>query len=241
MKRYIITLFQVLLLIVLAAILLVTYQALVRPTDVYVFNQDIDSGIKITNSMVKVVKAPKSALNTADYVTKREDLTGKVTTGRVFAGQYVLKPNLIDSDKVSPFSDTEAMEQLRKVAIVASFDSLAGGTLQKGDKVDLLLSKKTKSERGFDEYETKTFLTDVLIYNVIDDDGNTYLYNETKYNDKKDADAETGKSSDDENAYGENVATVIVAVKPSDAELIVNNQLEGKISIVTQFPKIDVK
>lgn len=230
MKRYLITLIQILLLVVVAAALFLGYKALVNPVNVYVFNQDVDSGIKITESMVKVVQVPKAALSTADYVTSGKELSDKVTTGKVFEGQYVLKQNVVDSDKVSPFSDSTKTKNLRKVAVKASFDTAAGGTLQKGDVVDLLVSVK---EQNSDNYTTKTFLTDVLVYNVIDSDGNTYLYDETKYSDQN----ENKKSADDENAYGTTLATVVLAVSPGDAELVVNNSKEGTISIATQFPE----
>ena len=228
-KRYLITLIQVVILIVVSAGLYFGYTGLVHPVSVYVFTQDIDSGIKITETMVKTVQVPKAALSTANYITSAKDLSGKVTTGKVYAGQYILKQNVVDSDKLSPFADSERVNDLRKVAIKATFDSAAGGTLQKGDIVDLLVTIK-KDTQGR-EYETKTFLKDVLVYNVIDSDGNTYLYDETKYSDTND----NKKQSDDESAYSQTLSTVVLAVSPADAEIIVNNSKLGDVSIVSQF------
>lgn len=227
-KRYLITLFQILLLIIVAVALFLGYKALVDPVNVYVFNQEIPSGVKITSSMVKVVQVPRATLSTANYVTSGEELENKATTGKVFEGQYVLKQNIIDEKKVSPFTDSSLTKNLRKVAIRASFETAAGGTLQKGDVVDLLISKKRNDS---DEYETKTFLKDVLVYNVIDGDGNTYVYDEVTYADTNDNQV----TSDDENAYSTVLDTVILAVSPADAELIINNAKSGSISIITQF------
>lgn len=221
-KRIIITLLEVLIVIGTTIGLIFAYKEMVSPETVYVFSRNIDSGVKITESMISTVQVPKAALQSAKYITNIKDFTDTVTTGKVYKGQYVLKANICPEKDANPLDNDEFTADLRKVAVKANFDTAAGGTLQKGDTVDVLVT--VKSDGNNTDYQTTTFLTDVLVYNVIDGDGATYVYDEEKVADNK-----------SKNDSATTLSTVILALSTGDSELLVNNAAKGEITIVSKF------
>ena len=225
------TLIQAGLLVVFAGGFLFLTKTQVKPTTVYEFSRDIPSKTVITDGDLVKVAIPSDAV-TSSMVQSKKDIVGKALTSDAFKGQYIIEQQLVNKEKIDPFKKMD-LTNYRKISIPVKMETAVGGNLKKGDKVDLTFIKKGTAEdknvsSGNEFTYAKTFLQDVLVYNVVDDGGRRYV-DQTEGNELK-GDEDSNKP----NKSGE-LKIITLAVTSQQAEEVYARLEAGKIGIVGRF------
>lgn len=225
-KKLVSTLIQVGLLVVFAGGFVYLQKTQVAPTEVYTFSRDIPVNTVIQEGDLKKTYIPSDGVQ-SNFVVNKDEIVGKAVTTKVFAGQYVVSPQLINPEDTDPFEKID-LSNLRKITVSVDVSSAIGGNIKKGDRVDLQFIGEAKSNGDNDKVTyTKTFLQDVLVYNVIDDSGKKYV-------------DQTEGTSTVLNENGEvvesgGIAVVTLAVTPEQADEIATRMTAGKINLVGRF------
>lgn len=225
-NKLISTLIQLGLLVVFAGGFVYLQKTQVAPTEVYVFSRDIPVNTVIQEGDLKKTYIPSDGVQ-SNFVVNKDEIVGKAVTTKVFAGQYVVSPQLINPEDTDPFEQID-LSNLRKITISVDVSSAIGGNIKKGDRVDLQFIGEGKSNGDNDKViYTKTFLQDVLVYNVIDDSGKKYV-------DQTEG-TSTIMNEDGEVVESGGIAVVTLAVTPEQADEIATRMTAGKINLVGRF------
>lgn len=201
-------------------------QTQVAPTEVYTYARDISVNTVIQEGDLVKKYIPKDAV-TSDMVTDKNEVVGKAIATKVYPGEYVIKQKLIEENQIDPFEQMD-LSNYRKISLSVDMRDAVGGNLKKGDKVDLSFVGTSEIQGEGKEFTyAKTFLQDVLVYNVIDDGGRKYI-------------DQTEGTSNLVNENGEVVesgalAVVTLAVTGDQAEEIQARLEKGKIKILGRF------
>lgn len=207
-------------------------QKQVEPTTVVTFSRDVPVNTKITDDDLEEKKIPAQAV-TGDFVLDKTKVIGKYVNTKAFQGEYAVNKNFIDKTQVDPFESID-LTKLRKISMPISYVDGLGGNVKKGDNVDLVFvdTGKKKAENGEKEFTyAKTFLQDILVYNVTTDDG-------YKYSDKSEGGKNAGSTDGKDLATageGGKMATITLAVSPEQAEQITARMKAGSIRLVGRF------
>ena len=149
-------------------------QTQVAPTEVYTYARDISVNTVIQEGDIVKKYVPKDAV-TADMVTDKNEVVGKAIATKVYPGEYVIKQKLIEESQIDPFEQMD-LSNYRKISLSVDMRDAVGGNLKKGDRVDLSFVGDAEVQGQGKEFTyAKTFLQDVLVYNVIDDGGRKYI------------------------------------------------------------------
>lgn len=150
---------------VVAAALIVVYlsgakseggtTSLSGPTvSVVVASQNIAAGTRITAEMVAVKEIPDTVVLAGAFGTS-EDVVGQVTVVPVVAGEQIIpdKVTATGAAAITEYGDNPPLSLLLEPgerAVSVEITSLvgAGGLIRPGDRVDVILSVKTKSDSG---------------------------------------------------------------------------------------------
>lgn len=201
-------------------------QTQVAPTEVYTYARDISVNTVIQEGDLVKKYVPKDAV-TADMVTNKDEIVGKAIATKVYPGEYVIKQKLIEESQIDPFEQMD-LSNYRKISLSVDMRDAVGGNLKKGDRVDLSFVGDAEVQGQGKEFTyAKTFLQDILVYNVIDDGGRKYI-------------DQTEGSSNLVNENGEVVesgalAVVTLAVTGDQAEEIQARLEKGKVKILGRF------
>lgn len=226
-NKLISTLIQFGLLVVFAGGFVYLQKTQVAPTEVYTFSRDIPVNTIIQEGDLKKTYIPNDGVQ-SNFIVNKDEIIGKAVTTKVFAGQYVVSPQLIDPDDIDPFEKID-LSNLRKITISVEMPNAIGGNIKKGDRVDLQFigeGKANNDNSGKVTY-TKTFLQDVLVYNVIDDGGKQYV-------DQTEG-SSTIVNEDGEVVQSGSVSAVTLAVTPEQADEIATRMSAGKINLIGRF------
>lgn len=201
-------------------------QTQIAPTEVYTYARDISVNTVIQESDLTKKFVPKDAV-TADMVTNKEEVIGKAIATKVYPGEYVIKQKLIEANQIDPFEQMD-LSNYRKISIAVDMKDAVGGNIKKGDRVDLSFVAEASVEGENKEFTySKTFLQDVLVYNVIDDGGKKYI-------DQTEG-TTTMINENGEVVESGTLAVVTLAVTGSQAEEIEARLEKGKIKILGRF------
>lgn len=217
----------------------------VGETVVYQFTQNLPADYKIQADNVVEVTMPKSAINSHTIVNK-EDVVGKFTSDKVYQGQvaddrYVAEQGREDALASLPDKDKK---NLRKIAIEADMFSTWGGSIARGDRVDLGFIGKAETKliagesvENVDDVEyAKVFLQNVLVYDVLSSSGASYLKPEDRPMVIVDPNnTEATDSLQQEIKSRSDVEMVVLAVTIDQYEEIVARQQVGKVVLVGRF------
>lgn len=215
-------------------------QKTVADTPVYMFTRNISKNTQIGEDDVKVVNIPKKALSNKN-VFKKEDIVGKYVNTDVFAGNLAYKNQIIDEGEIEIFEKLD-LTKMRKISLPVNYLESFGGDLRRGDRVDLAyIGTGSKKLDEFGEQEqftySKTFLQDVLVWNVVTGDG--YKYVPKNQYSKTELAAETEKYEGGEKIEispneGElKIVTLMVTLEQAEE---INARLNtGKIRLIGRF------
>lgn len=198
-------------------------QKQINPQEVYAFSREIPAKTKIQDADLVKKYIPRDAV-TPDMITDKSQAIDKCLTVTGFTSQYVVTEQLVNEEDIDPFAKID-LSTYRKISIPIESKDAVGGNLKKGDKVDLTYISQGDSGSGTFTY-AKTFMNNVLIYNIIDDGGRRYVDN-TEGSSSVDANGNSIESG--------NMSTVILAVTPTQAEEINARLKIGTIKFVGRF------
>lgn len=227
-KKLASTLIQVGLLVLFAGGFVFLQKTQVAPKEVYTFSRDIPVNTVIQEGDLKKTYIPNDGVQ-SNFVLNKDEIVGKAVTTKVFTGQYVVNQQLINPEEADPFEKID-LSNLRKITVPVEASSAVGGNIKKGDRVDVQFigETKSKSENGNDKVTyTKTFLQDVLVYNVIDDGGKKYI-------DQTEGNSQMLNENGEAVESGE-IAVVTLAVTPEQADEIATRMSAGTINLIGRF------
>lgn len=147
-------------------------QGQVKPQEVFVYSRDIPINTVISEGDLTKKYIPKDAV-TNDMITNKDEIVGKAVVTKSFPGQYAIKQQLVEPNNIDPFENMD-LTQYRKVSIEVPSKDAIGGNIKRGDRVDLL-SVREGALNEEASIESKIFLQNILVYNVIDDGGGKYV------------------------------------------------------------------
>lgn len=227
-KKLATTLVQVGLLIVFAGGFVVLQKTQVAPKEVYTFSRDIPVNTVVQEGDIKKIYIPNDGVQ-SNFVTNKDEIIGKAVTTKVFAGQYIVNQQLINPDEADPFEKID-LSNLRKITVPVEASTAVGGNIKRGDRVDVQFigEAEPKSEDNTDKVTyTRTFLQDILVYNVIDDGGKKYIDQTEGTTQVVDENGEV--------VEGGELAVVTLAVTPEQADEIATRMSAGKINLIGRF------
>lgn len=210
---------------------------------VYRFTQNLPANIKIEEKNIEAVSIPSRGVN-ENIIRDSSELVGKYTSGKVYKGQLVDNRYVVEAGREDALSNVSAEDQkkLRKISLPADMISTWGGSIEKGDRVDLAFIGKVTSknlisgEKGEEVDYTKVFLQNVLVYDVLSSSGSSYI----KPEDRPDiiVDPENPEAAEvlkAEIANRSDIETVILAVTIQQYEEILARQQVGEVVMVGRF------
>lgn len=145
----------------------------VEKAKIYVATRDVEQGVLLTPQCVKLEEWPKNLIPDG-AVRELTEIEGKKTKGRLFPGEPILLPKLVDKNDLNVESDN-IPQGMRVVSVKVTVDSSASGLLNPGDRVDVLVYLRRGA--GIPVTTTRTIMKNVSVFAVnavtereIDDD-----------------------------------------------------------------------
>ncbi len=181
--------------------------------------RDIPQGTRLTPDMIKWKKWPAEALepNLIDqqkHPQALEEYVGAVTRASLYAGEPILAPKVVKTGDKGQMAALLS-PGMRAIAVRITTDSAAGGFIQPGDRVDVILTTQIRNSQ----------ITSPGNSNV-----NTYVSSTILENVKVLAIGQTNTPSPDGTStiLGN---TALLELSLSDAELLQEAQSRGEISL----------
>lgn len=199
-------------------------QGQVKPAEIYKFSRELPVNTIIQEGDLTKEYVSKNAI-TPDMVTNKEEVVGKAISSKAFTGQYIIKQQLVEPENVDPFENMD-LTNYRKISMEIPAKDAIGGNIKKGDTVDLIALREGETS-GNSAVESKIFMQDVLVYNVIDDAGKRYI-------DKTEGNSVILNENGEVVESG-NISIVTLAVTSQQAEEIEARAKAGQIKIVGRF------
>ncbi|MFV1964393.1 MAG: Flp pilus assembly protein CpaB [Pirellulaceae bacterium] len=176
---------------------------------IFVAVADINIGEKLDAQNVMLDEWPRDRIPQG-AITELEQLEGHYPRTRLYAGEPILVPKLMDSNDGSKAVDIP--QGYRVVSVKVSVESVVGGIVQPGDRVDLLVFLRKSSE--VPETGTRTILRDINVFAV---------------------DAETERRVDSD-GQPRAVRTISLLVKPDQAETVMLASELGQLKLSLRRP-----
>lgn len=207
----------------------------VEPTKVYTYSKDLNIKDEVK---LEVTEIPASAVQdgmvVANKDNKREDLEKKVANTKVSKGQFVYERQLDKAENIDPFATLD-LSKYRKISLPITYVDGFGGDIKHGDRVDLVFTGQGKKAVDGQEQTfqySKTFLQDVLVYNVTTDTGFRF----DDHSAKMEGEVEEGGGEEIQaSATDGDLAVVTLAVTLDQAEEIQARKSLGAISFASRF------
>ena len=232
-------------LIVAAAIGFFAYsQSSMQPVTVYEFSRNMKTNTILTENDVVAKKVPSKGVS-SNQVTKKEDVIGFALTTNVYQGEFVVKDHLVESENIDIFESMD-LSNYRKFSISADYLLDSPNGIVRGDKVDLLYVGNFEVDSDKAQYMTDvdhvltdeftystTFKQGVLVYDVLDADGNRYSGNKPETTQVENVD-----QNSEEQAQAEEVAkaaTIVLALTPEQYEELAVRLETGQVKILSRF------
>lgn len=210
---------------------------------VYRYTQNLPANVKIEEKNIEAVQIPSKGVN-ENIVKNIDELVGKYTTSKVYKDQLVDDRYIVDAGRKDALVNVpdEDKKKLRKISMDADMLSTWGGSIEKGDRVDLAFIGKVEykdivsGETAKDVEYAKVFLQNVLVYDVLSSAGSSYIKPEDRpeiiVDPNNPGAAEVLQA---EIANRSDIKQVILAVTIEQYEEIVARQQVGKVVMVGRF------
>ena len=236
--------------------------SVIKPIKVYKFARTIPEGTKIEQSDLILAEA---AVNTySDNMILQSNINsiiGKYTTTKVFENTFCYKSHFGTLDESnSMFASLDLSNAVLYSMKVDMTD--AAGLLEPGDRIDLMftangsasiinLSSESKNESESSDGESsggespsittsftysKTFLQDVIIYDVLNSSGYKYVSKEGRYS----GDIPSGiEATDVYAADSGNMAYLVLITSKEEAEELKTREATGNITVLKRFEETE--
>lgn len=232
-------------LIVAAAIGFFAYsQRNMQPVTVYEFSRNMKTNTILTENDIVAKKVPSKGVS-SNQITKKENAIGFALTTNVYQGEFIVKDHLVESENIDIFESMD-LSNYRKFSISADYLLDSPNNIVRGDKVDLLYvgsfgvdAEKIQYMTDVDHALTNeftystTFKQGVLVYDVLDADGNRYSGNRTDTTEVANV-----SSNSEEEAEAEEVAkaaTIVLALTPDQYEELAVRLETGSVMMLSRF------
>lgn len=192
----------------------------VEYVDVLSAARDLPMGTKLTADMLKWKKWPAKALEPNQIDNKKapqamEEYVGAVTRSDIYEGEPILAPKVVQPGDKGVMSAVLS-PGMRAISTRITPDSAAGGFIQPGDRVDVILTSQViNTNRNIGQQNNQnSFISTTIFQNV------PVLAIGQEYQPKPD---------------GSPVyvgATALLEMSPKDAEILIEAQSRGEISLV---------
>jgi pilus assembly protein CpaB len=209
-----------------------------REKTVVVFRRDVQPNTRISTEMVELKQVGATGLH-AQAVTNIQDVIGKYSSAQEMAGEIVLNNKLGTEAEIPQGYLFGLQPDERVIAVATDLTRSAGGTVQTGDIVDLIV---VLDEKFGGEPQAKTFLQQVRVIDVRDS-GARKLSEVNRESQQKEAQGQIINNSTQKQLPG----AVVLAVKPYQAEQIALYQKLGEITLTINpkqtktFPTVGVR
>lgn len=201
----------------------------VEPKEAYVYNKDLDANTVLTKDDITTVSVPAKAITKA-FAVDNKDIINKYLKVDVVADSFVYSSQLVEKDGVDRFKSMD-LSRLRLMSIPVNYDQTVGGTLNKGDKVDLMFvgTGTFKDEKDLERKfsYSKVFLQNVDVYALNDDAGKPYKAPVVEEFEKEGEDLSTG--------YTGELSTITLALTVEQAEEVEARLAVGELRILGRF------
>ena len=134
-------------------------------TPVYVAKADIGSGALVTQENANLEQWPKDRVP-AGAATRQEDIDGRRTRQKVYAGEPIIEPKLLARGEMS--LDDMVPKGLRVVAFTVSLEAIHNGLVLPGSRCDVQVFIRADPGMGVGETLCKTILQDIKVFAVND-------------------------------------------------------------------------
>lgn len=209
-----------------------------REKAVVVFRRDVQPNTRISTEMVELKQVGATGLH-AQAVTNIQEVIGKYSSAQEMAGEIVLNNKLGTEAEIPQGYLYGLQPDERVIAVATDLIRSAGGTVQTGDIVDLIV---VLDEKFGGEPQAKTFLQQVRVIDVRDP-GARKLSEVNREGQQKEAQGQIINNSTQKQLPG----AVVLAVKPYQAEQIALYQKLGEITLTINpkqtktFPTVGVR
>lgn len=228
-KRYITMIIQLFVVILFAVGFFNYVHTKIKPTNVWVFKNDVKVNSQISMDDITQLQIPKSAL-TSNFILDSDEIVGKYAVTDMSADEYITNDCVVEKDKIDPFKDMD-VRNLRKISLPIDYETGFAGNLKKGDKVDLIFTGKgEKNDQTFDY--SKACIQGVYVWSVNTDEG--YVFNDHSQIDTQTSNGDDGKDIETTDTSGK-IANITLAVTLDQAEEITARRANGTIRIVGRF------
>ncbi len=192
----------------------------VEYVDILAATQDLPLGTKLTAEMLKWRKWPAKALEPNQIDNKNqpqalEEYVGAITKTPIYAGEPIMQQKVVQPGEKGVMSAVLS-PGMRAISTRITTDSAAGGFIQPGDRVDVILTTQiVDTRRNFvQQGQQKTYISNTIFEDV------PVL-----------AIGQINQQAADGTAFViGNTATL--ELSPSDAEVLIEAQSRGEISLV---------
>lgn len=235
--KLILTIIEIVLIICVAFGFMTYSKKSMSPEVVYQFNRKMPVNTVIQESDISQIEIPEKAV-TSNMVRNKEDIVGKAITTTVFPNTYVYSEHLIEASQVNVFEGMD-LSNYRKFAMKADIAEGMTGELAKGQKIDLVFVGegtnqgdpvvKADGRQTTDSFTyATTFMQSVLIWDIVDEKGNTYV---PPTENTKPAEGENVETQEEEfkGSY------IILAVTMDQYEELLVRMQKGSVGIVNRF------
>lgn len=203
---------------------------------VYKYTTSLPRDTQISENNIVAVKVSGKSI-TKDAITDKSQVVDKFTATEVYEGEIVDSRKIVAEGQINPLSalPEEESSKMRKISIPVDLLSTWGGSICKGERVDLSYTGNLGSGSSTGTY-TKIFMQNVLVYDVLSSSAESYIKPEDRpaitidpksENAAELAEAEMRRRSD--------LVMAILAVTPEQYEEIKNRQSTGEVSLVGRF------
>jgi len=186
---------------------------------IFVALEDISMGEVVTAQLLRLEQWPEDKIPPT-ALTRIEDVEGRRTKTRLYAGEPVLDNKLYDKGATDAGAGILIPPGYRAVPVKVDLETGGSNMIRPGDRVDVLLFVSACPAKGFAKTTVKTILQDIKVFavnNVVNVDS--------------DGEADGGRSL--------KASTISLLLTPEQAEQVALATELGKIRLVLRSPEDD--
>ena len=185
---------------------------------IFVALEDIAFGDPVTSQILRLEQWPTDKVP-EDALTKIEDLEGRRTRGKIYAGEPILAKKLFEKGANALGVSTRIPKGYRVVSVQVDKVSGSASMIMPGDRVDVMLYLTRNPGTGTYQATTRTILQDVKVFAVNDVVG----------------------LESDQNDRSIVAQTISLLVTPEQAQEVMLASEMGKIRLVMRSPGDDAQ
>ncbi|MHB1035536.1 MAG: Flp pilus assembly protein CpaB [Pirellulales bacterium] len=182
---------------------------------IFVAMSDIGLGDPLTPQVLKVEEWPKDRVPSG-AITKIEQVEGRRTRTRIFAGEPILEAKLLTKGASGQGATALIPKGYRVIAVKVDAVSGGGSMILPGDRVDVLVNLMATGRKDIPETMTRTVLQDIKVFA---------------------ADANFSREPGNKGEMTIAAKTISLLVTPPQAELVNLASQMGEIRLVMRSPE----